>query len=1010
MDSKLPSETAAIQAEQVRQVYAGVPVALIANLSIASVLAYVQSEVVPSLSVASWLIALTFILLLRLALFGEYRRALSRNAIAEAPARWLRIFRILSIATGAVWGLAAFLLFPPGDLPHQAFLSFVLAGLAAGAMTSLAADFISAVGFAIPSILPLTFNLLMMSHEKMHLFMGAMTLFFITFLVTTGRRTQHILLETASLRIADLRHTAALHAQQQNLRSILDNAPIGIWRQDRNGRLLFVNRFFCENVGIPEERFLAVPHYAELFDETMARNCIASDMAAYVATGPQLSYEEVMFVDGHIHDLEITKFRLQDEEGDIDGLIGLAADRTEARRLNLALRENEARTRLILENSLDGIVTMNQSGIITDWNPEAERIFGHRAAQAIGQDLGSLIVPPAHREAHKEGLKRFLTSGHQKVLGSRMEVTALRADGTEFPVELSISAPAQQGAERFFSAFIRDLTEQNNTKAKLASNREQLQAILDNVADAIITMDEHGIVQSFNHAAEQSFGYAADEVIGHNIRMLMPEPHRARHDNYLQRYLETGVPHLIGLRREVEGRRKDGSLLPISLAVSTLQHDGHPLFIGMIHDISESKRIEWELQAGRDRATQALEALKQQKYALDQHAIVAITDVKGRILYANDKFCAISGYTREELLGQDHAMLNSGHHPHGFFKEMYHTIAQGATWNDEICNRAKDGHLYWVDTTIVPFMGEDGKPEQYIAIRADVTKRKQAETELLKHRDHLQELVMEQTTGLVAAKESAERANEAKSEFLANMSHELRTPMHAILSFSELGESKVEEATPEKLKSYFHRIQDSGKRLLNLLNDLLDLSKLEAGKMMLRQHPHDLFNLAQEVLAEFESLIQSHKLDLQLESGNCITIAEVDEMRFMQIVRNLVANAIKFTPPGGMLALRFSAAELPRGRRGSDIGMVPAIRLEISDSGVGIPENELEAVFDKFVQSSMTSSKAGGTGLGLAICRELIEAHHGTIFAHNNASGGATFVITLPLTPALPAQPTGTPS
>ena len=139
-----------------------------------------------------------------------------------------------------------------------------------------------------------------------------------------------------------------------------------------------------------------------------------------------------------------------------------------------------------------------------------------------------------------------------------------------------------------------------------------------------------------------------------------------------------------------------------------------------------------------DSAAAHIDELTLQKYALDQHAIVATTDVQGKITYVNDKFCEISGYSREELMGQDHIMLNSGHHPHGFFKAMYRTVATGDTWRDEVCNRAKDGHLYWVDTTIVPVMNSEFKPERYLAIRADITLRKQVELDLVEHQISLE--------------------------------------------------------------------------------------------------------------------------------------------------------------------------------------------------------------------------------------------------------------------------------
>ncbi len=220
-----------------------------------------------------------------------------------------------------------------------------------------------------------------------------------------------------------------------------------------------------------------------------------------------------------------------------------------------------------------------------------------------------------------------------------------------------------------------------------------------------------------------------------------------------------------------------------------------------------------------------------QKFALDQAAIVAITDVRGRIISVNDKFCQISKYPRSELIGQDHRILNSGTHPKQFFKDMYAMIARGKVWHGEIRNRAKDGSFYWVDTTIVPIITNptQGKISGYIAIRHDITELKNIQERLR------------------IAKEAAEAANQAKGEFLANMSHEIRTPMTAIIGYADLLGDENRRA--EDRTEFLQTIRRNGEHLLSVINDILDISKIEAGKLQVENITFDPAKIVSDIEA-----------------------------------------------------------------------------------------------------------------------------------------------------------------
>ncbi|MBL8376946.1 MAG: PAS domain S-box protein [Burkholderiales bacterium] len=307
-------------------------------------------------------------------------------------------------------------------------------------------------------------------------------------------------------------------------------------------------------------------------------------------------------------------------------------------------------------------------------------------------------------------------------------------------------------------------------------------------------------------------------------------------------------------------------------------------------------------------------------------------------------------------------------------------------WSGETEIVTPDGRTLPVSQVVLTHRDAGGGAPLHTTVLRDISAVRSAEAELRRHRDHLAELVAERTAGLEAARAEAERANRAKSEFLANMSHELRTPMHAINSFADFGQTKADKAPREKLQHYFSNIRLSGSRLLELLNDLLDLAKLEAGRMTLSKSEVEVDRLFAGCIDEFEALAQARGLRIEVDTPKPAVSLECDPTRILQVLRNLVANAIKFSPVGGRVRLSASVA---------DDGL---LELRCIDEGVGIPEAELEAVFDKFVQSSKTKTGAGGTGLGLAICREIAQAHGGSIVASNLPAPqtGAVFTVCLP--------------
>lgn len=538
----------------------------------------------------------------------------------------------------------------------------------------------------------------------------------------------------------------------------------------------------------------------------------------------------------------------------------------------------------------------------------------------------------------------------------------------KIPVEITLSL-IEFNEEVYLCISARDITERQNTERELRRHRDHLQEMVDErtaeirtVLDAsplAIVLTVQGKIRLANPAFESLFGYQCSQVIGQGENLIYgSEDSYLQASQSIQMRLEEGGTY----RGEMELRRHDGSYfwaLLFGRALSPQAPQRGAILI--IEDIT-AQRIAAQ-------AVRQSERLK--RTILDTTADgFALINAQRCLVDVNASFCDALGLKRENLINRQPEEIWGALAGRIF---PYSPTAAAEKHFEEIALPTHDGRLcpFLANSGVIP--DEHGQIEYTFVFLTNITHQKEIEKSLLE------------------SKEAAEAANKAKTVFLANMSHELRTPMHAILSFSEMGINKAGQITPEQIFRYFERIQSSGKRLLALLNDLLDMSRLEANKMVYDKSPCALQTTVSGAVTEISSLLASKQLDVLVDENTPAVEALYDKARITQVLVNLLSNAIKFSPHGARIYIDF----IKSARLDNDS---PAIGLTVRDEGPGIPEQDLDHIFDTFTQSKQAHT-ATGTGLGLAISRQIMFDHGGSISARNYPSGGAIFTLLLPTAP-----------
>lgn len=474
------------------------------------------------------------------------------------------------------------------------------------------------------------------------------------------------------------------------------------------------------------------------------------------------------------------------------------------------------------------------------------------------------------------------------------------------------------------------------TDIKFALDATTIIGITDQKGEIIYVNDKFCTISKYNR----------EELLGNNHRILNSGHHPKQFFLNMYKTISSGTIWT----GEVKNKAKDGTFYWVhTTIVPFLNEQGKPYqYISIRTDITDRKATEENLKHTLKALASSNKELADIKFALDASSILAITDKKGVITYVNDTFCEISKYSRDELIGKDHRLLNSSFHPNSFFKEMWKKIGKGEIWKGEVKNVTKDGVEYWVDTTIVPFLNNRGKPYQYVAIRKDITDRKKVEEMILRS----------EKLALIG-------------ELAAGVAHEIRNPLTSLRGYTEF---LKDETTEEEKQQYFDILLDEIERIDFIVGEFMLLAKPK----VLKFSDKNIISTLNQTITFLQTEAKYKRVSILTEFEEEEVIVKCDENQLKQVFLNIVKNAIEAMPNGGDIKIRVKKK-------------ASTVTIEFQDQGVGIPKEKLERLGEPFY-----STKEQGNGLGLMVCFKIIKDHNGSIKVESEENKGTTFQLTFP--------------
>ena len=736
---------------------------------------------------------------------------------------------------------------------------------------------------------------------------------------------------------------AALKQSQQSYESLVHSIDGVVWEADaKTFQFTFVSQQAEKFLGYPSENWLKPTFWLDHIHPDDQNWAPAFCMeATFKKQDHEFEYRMITADNQTIWLRDLVSVIIENDQP--VKICGVMLDITERKQAEQTLKENEQNLQAIFNSITEAFIIADLEGNIADVNQSAVQMYGYPKEEFVTLHASQVICPEYH-----SWLTDFIQTAQSDQMASAQTVD-FRKDGTFFYTEVNGTMLKYNGKKHLL-AIIRDVTKRKLVEDALKESEERFRSLVEQAADAIFVHDLEGHFIDVNQSACESVGYTREELL--NLSVADVEKGVS-----LEQLKALWQPIKFGEPVTLEGnhRHKNGTLFQVEIRLGLIKWEGSQYILAAARNITERKRAEEKL-------------IIQAKILESMAEGVNLATESGHIFLTNPAFDQMFGYHKNELIGKHVSTLNSLSSEENllFVNNIIADLQTKGGWEGEFNNQKKEG-THFISHAYISVLEISGQ-QYFVTVQEDITERKQAET------------------ALTQAKEQAESANRAKSEFLATMSHEIRTPMNAVLGFSELLSELV---TDQQQHSYLDSIKTAGKTLLTLIDDILDLAKIEAGRLDIQYEAINPYNIFEELKQIFFLKIAEKQLDLIVDIDKNLPLALIlDEARLRQVLLNLIGNAVKFTEKGSIILRAQKADKMEK----SKIDLL----ISVEDSGIGIPLTQQEMIFEAFRQQDGQSTRQyGGTGLGLAITKRLVEMMNGDISVTSTVGKGSIFNMTL---------------